>query len=222
MLFRSGFMSKISADDSATLRALGIDTICDLRANGERAERPTQWHEGSATELWARDHHFSTGAIAALIERTDVVASQTRDSMIEVYRELPWKQAESLRELFGRIAGRLPLLFNCSAGKDRTGIASALLLTLLGVPRATIVQDYLLTNQAMDGLVAFMADSPRYRVFVEARREQAMPLLRAEPDYLATSFVAIQERHGSVDGYLREVIGLSAGDFDTIRGRLLA
>ena len=201
MLFRSGFMSKISAEDGATLHALGIDTICDLRANGERAERPTRWHEGSATELWARDHHFSAGAIAELIASLDAIASQTRDSMIEVYRKLPWEQTESLREMFGRIvAGRVPLLFNCSAGKDRTGIAAALLLSLLGVPRETIEEDYLLTNQAMDGLIAFMADSPMYRDFVHARREHAMPLLRAELDYLATSFAAIEQRHGSVGG----------------------
>ena len=166
---------------------------------------------------------FSAGTIAELIERPGAIESHTRDTKIEVYRELPWEQAESLRELFGRIvAGRVPLLYNCSAGKDRTGIAAALLLTLLGVPREIIEEYYLLTNQAIDGLIAFMADSPRYRDIVHAHRERAMPLLRAELDYLATSFAAIERKHGSVGGYLREVIRLSEADCDKIRERLLA
>lgn len=222
-LFRSGFMSKITAEDAATLHALGIDTICDFRANAEREERPTLWHGGSETELWARDYEFSAGAIAELLDRPDILASQTRDSMIEIYRELPYEQADSLRELFARIAaGRLPLLFNCSAGKDRTGVASALLLDLLGVPRATIEQDYMLTNEAMDGLIAFMADSPKYQHLLGDSLHRIEPLLRAEPDYLATSFAVIEDQHGSVEAYLSEVIGVGAGERATIRDRLLA
>lgn len=223
-VFRSGFMSKITAADAATLHALGIDTICDFRANAERDERPTLWHGGSATQLWARDYDFSAGAIAELLDRPDILAAQTRDTMIEIYRELPYEQADSLRELFARIAaGRLPLLFNCSAGKDRTGIASALLLDLLGVARDTIEQDYMLTNAAMDGLIAFMADSPKYRHLLDdADIGRIEPLLRAEPDYLATSFAVIEDTHGSVAAYMSEVVGVGADERAAIRELLLA
>lgn len=221
-VYRSGYMSKITGDDIAALHALGIDTICDFRANDEREERPTVWHEGTTTELWARDYEFSAGALAELMENTDILEGQTRDSMIEIYTVLPYEQADSYREMFRRLAaGRVPLVFNCSAGKDRTGVASALLLSLLGVPRDVIYDDYMLTNASMDGLVAYMEQSPKYRAFVVERRDHALPLIRAERDYLDTTFAVIAQDHGSVERYLADVLDISPEDQITMRDNLL-
>ncbi len=221
-IYRSGHMSSITGDDIAQLNALGIDTICDFRANGERAERPTLWHEQSLTELWARDHEGSLGSLSGLIERPDVQDGETRATMLEIYRHFPHEQAENYREMFRRIAaGRVPLVFNCSAGKDRTGLAAALLLSLLGVPRDVIEADYLLTNDVMERLADFLAASPRYQDFVTLRRDKALPLLRAEAEYLEASFAVIEGQHGSVQGYLTDVLGITEAEQDTIRGILL-
>jgi protein-tyrosine phosphatase len=221
-VFRSGFMSKIAGDDLAQLRALGVDTICDLRANTERATRPTRWHEADPTELWTRDYDFSAGALFELLERPDVIKGEMHETMVNIYRVLPFEQADSYREMFRRLAaGRVPLVFNCSAGKDRTGVAAALLLSVLGVPRDVIEEDYLLTNAAMDGLVDYMRNEPKYAAFVTTRREHAMPLLRAESEYLTTSFAAIDAAHGSVREYMADILGISAEDQAAIRGHLL-
>jgi protein-tyrosine phosphatase len=221
-IFRSGYMSKITGEDREQLHGLGIDTICDFRANGERTERPTVWHEGTPTQLWARDYELSAGALGDLMKEPQVQASQSRASMLAVYRELPYEQADSYREMFDRIAaGRVPLVFNCSAGKDRTGVASALVLTLLGVPRSVVEEDYLLTNATIDGLFQFMAESERYKAFVTDRREQIMPVMMADKEYLDTSFDVIEREHGTVENYARDVLSLTDDAIAAIRTYLL-
>ena len=221
-LFRSGYMAGIQGEDRDLLTALGIDTICDLRANDERAERPTRWHIGTDTELWERDHLFSAGALHTLAKRAEAGPDDTRASMFEIYSVLPHEQSESYGELFRRLAaGRVPVLFNCSAGKDRTGVAGALILSLLGVPRATIEEDYLLSNTMLDGLIQFMKRSPQYAPLIEHRMDLAMPMLRVEPDYLARSFAVIEREHGTVERYLDEVLGIDADGQAAIREHLL-
>lgn len=220
-VFRSGFMSKIAGDDITRLHELGIDTILDLRANDEREERPTIWHHGTGAELWARDHEFSAGSLGELALRPELLPEHSREGMFEIYRALPHEQLGSFRELFTRMAqGRLPILYNCSAGKDRTGLASALLLTLLGVDEATIEQDYMLSNDVIEGLVDFMANSPKYRHLVQ-RLEKALPMLRVEPEYLATSMAVIARDHGTVERYLAEAVGVDADMQAAIRDLLL-
>jgi protein-tyrosine phosphatase len=221
-IFRSGHMSSITGDDIAQLHALGIDTICDFRANGERKERPTLWHEESPTELWARDHEGSLGSLTGLMARPDVRDGETHQTMLDIYRNFPREQAENYREMFKRIAqGRVPLVFNCSAGKDRTGLAAALLLSLLGVPRDVIEADYLLTNDVMEGLAAFLAASPKYKDFITLRREKSLPLLRAESEYLEASFAVIEKEYGSVETYLSEALGITADEQKAIRANML-
>ncbi len=222
MLFRAGYMSDVAGEDAATLQALGIVNICDLRANGERDQRPTAWHEPGRTELWARDHENGTGELHRLIESGGLDAVKMRAAMISLYQVLPFAQADSYREMFARLkAGRVPLLFNCSAGKDRTGVGAALILTVLGVPRDRIVEDYLLTNTTIDGLIKFLGSEGRWADMVEHRRDDAMPLLRAEAEYLLASFAVIEAEHGSVDAYLEDILDVLAEDQQTIRSHLL-
>jgi protein-tyrosine phosphatase len=223
MLFRAGYMSDVVGEDAATLQSLGIVTICDLRANGERDLRPTAWHEPSNTELWARDHDVSAADLHKLMESGRVNAKTMRAAMVDLYHALPFVQADSYREMFARLkAGRVPLLFNCSAGKDRTGVAAALILTVLGVSRDIILEDYLLTNATIDNLIRFLGSDGRYSDIVSNRREDALPLLRAEAEYLVASFDVIMAQHGSVDAYLSEILGVSAEDQQAIRSHLIA
>jgi protein-tyrosine phosphatase len=221
-VYRSGVMARFTSDDIAYVNALGIDTICDLRSNDERRRHPTAWHEGTATELWARDYHFGLGSFDSMIKRQEITAADMRETMVTVYRDLPFEQSSSYRELFERLAnGRVPLLFNCSAGKDRTGVASALLLDLLGVPRSIIEQDYLLTNDAIDVLVAHMQHDTAYGRFVTEQPAAAMPLLRAEAEYLREMFAAVDHRNGGTAGYFSQVLGLAADQQAAIRANLI-
>jgi protein-tyrosine phosphatase len=221
-LFRSGVMSRIDGDDHDELHALGIDTICDFRANGERERHPTHWHVRGATELWVRDYDFSSGNLHQMIQQPGVVASEVHSAMTEIYRHMPFEQAPSFAEMFKRLAaGRVPLVFNCSAGKDRTGIAAALILTVLGASPAVIEADYMLTNDSIEGLSSFLIGDPKYTNLIAERIEHAQPLLRAEPEYLATAFAVMEAEHGSVDGYLQDRLGVTDADRSAIQAHLL-
>jgi protein-tyrosine phosphatase len=96
---------------------------------------------------------------------------------------------------------------HCTAGKDRSGVASALILTALGVPRATIVQDYELTDQ----LLKPSSEPPKTEFM---RRFQSLPadvrhaMMSADPGYIAAAFQSIESQYGSVDKYLSTELGL--------------
>ena len=132
-------------------------------------------------------------------------------------------------ELLRRVsADDTPLVFHCSAGKDRTGIAAALILTALGVPREQVFADYILTNSAMDleselfrnntGSIGIGEEtSTLQRTSPEIRA----PLLRAYPDYLHAAFAQIEADHGTVEKYLSERLQVSAEMLRRMREALL-
>src|SRR3546814_18219400 len=83
------------------------------------------------------------GDLRKLAENGPPTATQLREIMHVVYRELPFEQAPAYREMFSQLAaGELPMVINCTAGKDRPGVAAALVLTALDVPRDITIQDY--------------------------------------------------------------------------------
>jgi protein-tyrosine phosphatase len=142
--------------------------------------------------------------------------------MIEIYRRLPYEQADSYRQLFKRIAeGPLPLMFHCSAGKDRTGVAAALLLTILGVPRDTIIEDYLLTERFFESCCRMVFRDPTADRFREVDSGVWEPMLRAERSYIETMFETLIAEHGSVEAYLHDVVGADDTSRAAIRRKLV-
>ena len=108
------------------------------------------------------------------------------------------------------------VLYHCTAGKDRTGTFSALLLTMLGVPRAVVMEDYLLTNQ-------YLATPERIEAFVArgGSREAAGTALGVDRAYLDLMFQAIDKEFGSFDDYRRKALGVSDADLLALKGKLL-
>jgi protein-tyrosine phosphatase len=204
-LFRSGVMAELTEADRAEFRRLGIVAIYDLRANRER-----------------RDYELSIGALDGLIHKGNLEADALLHVIHDAYRELPFEQADSYRELFRLlVAGQVPLLFNCTAGKDRTGIAAALILFTLGVPLDTINHDYSLTELAMDKLIAILFADPRYAPLAALPREQYLPIVRADPTYLAIAFKEIEHVHGGIAQYLNVVLGVGPAEIEILRAELL-
>jgi protein-tyrosine phosphatase len=144
-------------------------------------------------------------------------------AMIDLYRALPAWMAPRLRGIFSSIAqGDVPVLIHCAAGKDRTGIAIALLLAVLDVPHETIIEDYLLTNacdlvqftvthQAQPGEAA--GDHPLLGMPEEIRRV----LFAADVDYLQAALDQIAADHGNILTFLRR-----AGVDDAMRSKVQA
>lgn len=115
--------------------------------------------------------------------------------------------------LVGLASGRVPAIVHCTAGKDRTGLATAVLLTLLGVPKDQVYTDYLKSN------VLGQVKLPM--VLRVLRKDVLEALMAADASYLDAAFVAIEERFGDFDRYRAEALALSDAQVETLR-RLLA
>ncbi|MFT4047877.1 MAG: tyrosine-protein phosphatase [Solimonas sp.] len=217
-LYRSGSMAGLTAGDCEYLSGLGIRWICDLRTTSEREAAPNAWHDG-APLCWSRDYAMSLGDLRRFFGDGPTSAAQMREMMLAVYRQLPFEQAPAYRELFARLAGGdLPLIINCTAGKDRTGIAAALILGALGVQREAIVEDYMLTNAL---LAAQPPSGALHRRLGHLPANVVRAVLGSDADYLEAAFSAIDERHGSVGTYLREALCVDADALAAIRRELL-
>ncbi|WP_231923279.1 tyrosine-protein phosphatase [Sphingobium cloacae] len=221
MLFRSGTMALLTNADAAYLRSLGIRAICDFRRGNERKTEPTLWH-GADVDYFSRDYRESSGLLSEMLKREDATADEMRERMIALYRVIPADHAESYRAMFTRIlAGRVPLLINCSAGKDRTGVAATLILGALGVPREAITNDYMLTNDHADwDWLMAQRDTLVARLRFE-RADMLAPLLRAETVYLDTLFETLDQHYGGLEGYLTDVLGVDDAAREAMRAALL-
>ena len=229
VLFRSGVLSYLTAEDWRHLSGLGVRTVCDLRAPHERAREPVQprprdvhWDE------WDYDPR-DVSLRSHLTAHTALTAETARSSMTALYRQLPGRFATQFAGLFQRLAaGDTPLIFNCSAGKDRTGVASALVLSSLGVTRDDVLADYELTNEAVD-LERELFTHPRSTVGVGDEHDHLtrlapdvrVPLLAAHAEYLDAAYDQIDADYGSVAGFVRDCLGVSDTELSGLRDRLL-
>lgn len=206
-LFRSDHLAALSARDHATLQALGVRRSFDFRGVHERRAQAyavpgLQQHHLAIEPTVAQQMQALVGAGHALTP-TRMVAL-----MEELYRRLVDDEAAVFATWFGHLlADDTPAVFHCTAGKDRTGLAAALLLRALGVPQAVVEGDYLLTNlhyrrPAMDG---------------HGVPDDALAVLwSVRPGFLHAALARIDERHGGLDAYLARRLGLD----DAARERL--
>jgi protein-tyrosine phosphatase len=142
--------------------------------------------------------------------------------MIAVYRQFPLIFRNAYGQLFRCVEdGELPLIVNCSAGKDRTGVAIALLLSVLGVPRPTILEDYRLTEQSFEQCCDLFMRGPLASIFAGTDRSIWEPVLRAETAYLDAMFDSVEERFDSIDNYFRDALEIPSDAVLRLRDRLL-
>jgi protein-tyrosine phosphatase len=208
-LFRSDHLARLTPDDRATLADLGVARAFDFRGVHERAAEPYGW-PGLAQHSLAIEPTVAQriGELAA--GGHALSAERMRALMHELYRRLVTHEAARFAEWFGHLlADDRPLVFHCTAGKDRTGIAAALLLRALGVADSEVEADYLLTN------VYYRAPPVEAGVVpVEALQV----LWSVQPGFLHTAFAIIDEEHGGIERYLAEKLALD----DAARERLSA
>jgi protein-tyrosine phosphatase len=223
LLYRSASMSGLTPSDYAYLGRLGIRSVCDFRSTQERASEPNAWVAEAKINYWTRDYALAGGGLDALLKGglANLTVEQVRGSMLQTYRELPDTQQLAYAETFAPIVeGRVPLAFNCSAGKDRTGLAAALILSALGVPYETVKADFLLSNRYLDA-AAIKGDKTLSLIMTHLPPEVAAPLLGVEPAYLDAAFDEIRRKHGSVGNYLADALGIGKKQIKILKKRLL-
>ena len=227
VLWRSGQHHGATDADLPRIAALGLASVFDLRSGKERTVHPCRRPEGFAAvvhvpaDMAARpDAPASAPHVAAAQTTRQRDAASTRESMRRNYGGIAFRPelvAMTCKMLTELGAGRGPSLVNCMAGKDRTGIAVAMVHLALGVHRDDVIADYLLTNTAGDVEARIASGAETVRTIRGALDPEVVRVLMGvEAEYLESAFAAIAERHGSLDGYLRDVLGAD----DAVRGRL--
>ncbi len=227
-LFRSAHHASLTDADLAAIAALDIRSVVDLRRPVERRRQPSLRPAGVSCAVISNDLDVQDEAPHITFLKTqDLTADSARRFMTTTYAAMPF--APSHLDLFRRYfeilaGGDGPILIHCTAGKDRTGLLVALTHHLLGVRPDDLMADYLLTNTAVR-LEARAPDFARQLQTLTGRTpspDAVVTFMGVEPAYLEAAFAAIAERHGDLDAYLDQVLGVDTVVRDRIHARLLA
>jgi protein-tyrosine phosphatase len=226
VLYRSGNLAKLSRQDQEVFGALKIDTLVDFRSVYERERDPTGLAEEIrpiVLELPVMDeaNEVMRKEIRSRIENKKYDDLDSSTLMLAAYRQFALDFLEEYRQFFQAVlaADGKPVLWHCTAGKDRTGFAAAVLLKLLGVDWDIIMADYLLSNDYVDQRRGQMLvlRLMRGRGAVNLIR----PLLTVHASWLEGAFEVIEEEWGSFERYLEEGLGLDEDDITQLKKQLL-
>lgn len=212
-LYRSDHLGQLTPEDLEHLRQRRVTQALDFRGGQESA--------AAAYQVAGLTRHALSIEPTVAQRMQDLAAlGQTLDEattvglMEELYRNVVRKHSAQMAAFFGHVlAADEALVFHCTAGKDRTGIAAALLLSALGVPRPVVLQDFLLTNRVFRPPTTG-ADSP-----LPPAARQALWSVR--PSYLQAAFHIIDTEDGGMQAYLREVLGLTQPMLDELARKVL-
>ncbi|MDQ1228632.1 tyrosine-protein phosphatase [Sphingomonas sp. SORGH_AS_0879] len=217
LLYRSGQMHDLTPADYAYLQKLGIRTVCDFRDTRERTGEPTNWPAGQKPKVLSDDYALDMSGMMLPGDPSTWTHEQVVAAMTATYPKLLDQFRGQYRRMFAELlAGNAPLAFHCTAGKDRTGVAAALLLSALGVPRATVIEDYLLSNQ-------HMAPPPAHPTgfWAKLSPEAARTFAGVDRRYIEAVF-AVTDRHpGGTMGYLKDELGVDPARIAKLRGLYL-
>ena len=223
-IFRSGGQPMLSEGDLATTHALGLKDLIDLRSSEERVLAPTRINGVRYTAVGY-----------SMMDIAGPGGPPTQMSQVgEAYKRMPALLAPQIRDLFHALrANEGPIAYNCSAGQDRTGFATALILTALGVPRDTIYADYHLSTTYRNPAyempkinAAAYPENPTAQYFAKIQEDGRMS--KPQPLYdsnkkplLQYAFEEIEGRYGSVEAYLDKEIGVKPSDIAKLRAAYL-
>lgn len=216
-IYRSGVMNQLTVPDMKYLSNLGIEEICDLRSTQERAGQPNPFIRMNAPQVVATDYDMvqPTGVMKARS------AAEAIDAFADVYVQFAQALVPQYTDLFAHLMHReTPIAFNCSAGKDRTGIGAALVLSVLGVPRETVIADYALTQVYMPPAVLMqqLAHAQSDKSEAAARQADAfaampldvrMVLLGSDPAIMRRALDQFDQKYGGPVELAKASFGLT-------------
>ncbi len=215
-LFRSQKLSQLTDADVSTLRAMKIKTVVDFRDDEEVRKDPSRLPESANMVRLPIDagSHDSTRTIMQQIMSGELDSLQCTGFMETANRRFCTEFTEQYKDFFKILLDKnnYPVVFHCTAGKDRTGFAAAMVLSALGVDWNTIMSDYLLTNEYL---------KPSSLEMFTNVPEQALPVVKmmsgVKASYLNAAKDEIEKQYGSIDHYLQQALGVGETEKATLR-----
>jgi protein-tyrosine phosphatase len=231
LAYRAVTLHWLADGDMAAVEALGLRTVYDLRTESERSAEPDRAMDGVervVVDVLADSQDAAPAGLVAVLSDPKQADELLGDGKAETLFAGAYREIVSLpsalagyRELFTGLAdpARRPALYHCTTGKDRTGWATAALLTLLGVDRELVVREYLLTNEQLVPTL-----EPVFRRFEAAGGDRAvlLPVLGVEATYLEASFDELERCFGTIESYFADGLSIDAAGQDVLRGAFVA
>jgi protein-tyrosine phosphatase len=227
VLYRSDHLSQISKRDLEKLSALGVKTVYDLRSEEETESFPQRLPEIVPVKVVSLPV-FYLGLDPRVMARRIVISGDVEEGdfhhiMIEAYRTY----ALEFRSQWSAILKGLaepetpPALIHCTYGRDRTGVAVAIILSSLGVPREKVMEDYLLSNKFWESKTDLYSCLANWASCFRTPRNEVRALMEVRPEYLQAVFLAIEEHYGSFDNYLDQGLNIDEQTLERLRTALL-
>lgn len=199
-IFRSDHLANLSPDDLHQIQNLGVKRSFDFRGIQESQAQSYDWPNIQRHSL-SIEPTVVQRLQAQTLTGKPLTAADALDAMQTTYRDFVKVDSRRFAELFEHLLERPdPLLFHCTAGKDRTGLAAALVLSALGVSEPDIWRDYLLTNQLYKrnstGVISLSPDVLKI-------------VWEVQESFLQASLEEIQSRYGNIQNYLSTELGMT-------------
>lgn len=217
-VYRSDNLHSLTDEDLKYMERLNLKSVVDFRSDEERNEEPDRltpdmtpillpikFEPEGVTETLMRDLTFGDLDSSNLL----------RDFNVILVKEF----TEEYRDFFRHIVdnGGEPFLLHCTAGKDRAGFGSAMILTVLGVPREKIIEDYLLTNTYVSDHVESKLLETELKTFFRADSDNLRKINLVEERYIQAAFDTIDSHWGGMDQYISEGLNLTEEDINKIK-----
>ena len=226
-LYRSGNFAQASRADLSGLSALGLETFIDFRSSLEKTEHPNMLPDPpgfTVVEIPVFDdgNKALVGEIMDRVESGNFDGFDPNQAMLMANRQFAGEFTPQFNEFVHTVlaADGAPVLWHCTAGKDRTGFAAAILLRILGVPQETIMQDYMASRAP-----ALEARTGQLRMLELFKGEEAAQklaiIMGVEEAWLKAGFAQIDTTWESFDNYVENGLQLSAEDIQRLRHKLL-
>lgn len=205
-LFRSDNLAKLTKDDLKKIEKLNINLMIDLRSNEERESKPSRLSISNGIRIEnieIADSNISHNELKRKIFFGQLEALDLEEELIKAYRLAITDYKYELRKFFELLLNpaNYPALVLCNAGKDRTGVVIALTLMAIGVPKKTVMKDYMLSKVYLEPMIKRMTTKIRLLSLFRADIPQLRKLLDTRAEYLNATFNAIDQKFGSTESF---------------------
>ena len=228
ILYRAGTFAESSNADLKSLEMLNLKMLVDFRSSIEKEEEPNRLPDPTdftVVEIPTLDdgNQAMVGEIMERIESGDFEGFDPNQLMLEGNRQFASTFTPQYRQFMQTVlqANGQPIVWHCSAGKDRTGFAAAILLRILGVPQDVIMQDYMASKR--NALQARKSQLMLLRLFKgDEAADKLSIMMGVEEEWLDAAFEQIDLSWGSFDNYVHEGLRLTDADIAQLKATLLS